>query len=669
MISRNAAIIKSRIYGPDGAAPSNIAPMPEEQFGAFSTSGGLIPPYDPGTMCLIVENCFPLGPCIEAYVTNIEAFGHRLEPVIDLTAPSANDQIEDVILLEKTNDDPTTPQGVTADEVQERRAYIERKARIERLQIELFFQHCSGLAGGFIELRKLTRRDLETTGNAYWEVICNRIGDVTQVTHVPSVSVRLLREDTFFTTVEMPQRVSAISYRMVKMRVKFRRFVQLVNGVETVYFKEFGDPRTVSARTGSPYASLDELHRVEGPNAVAATEMKHFSIPSPRSVYGIPRWINAMIAALGSRASEDVNYDYFNHNAIPPFVFMVSGASLAKDAITRLEQYLADKVRAAAAGKRFWKPMIIEAEPSANTPVAGRIRIEIKPLTGDLPQDGLFQTYQKNCAERVGQTFRLPRMLRGDSGEINRSVAEASLLTTEMQVFSPERATIDNWVNDVLFPRMQVNFWRFASNAPKMTDPSMLTEIVAKLVNADMLNINEGRAVAADILNKPFDALPYAWAKQPMKLTMAAMQAQAPIDMTTAPVVAPPSDGVPPVIASDLDGAPAQSSPEAIVEEQLSRLRDVLQARGVASAPGGEAALDDLLAGFRQALMAPSRGAQTEDPYAPKGPLAQVLVNKIVECAAEDHTPADQADVIRLPAEEFAALVTPTAVPHVEHAT
>jgi capsid portal protein len=77
--------------------------------------------------------------------------------------------------------------------------------------------------------------------------------------------------------------------------------------------------------------------------------------------------------------------------------------------------------------------LILEAErvdsqaigaAGAGAAAQARMKIEIVPLTDSQQKDALFQAYDERNADKIGQAFRLPRLLRGDVRDFNRSTAE-----------------------------------------------------------------------------------------------------------------------------------------------------------------------------------------------------------------------------------------------------
>ncbi|MFH0899999.1 MAG: phage portal protein [Pseudomonadota bacterium] len=498
---RLQTIIKAIVVG---ARVQDTASMSagDDQATAFAAAGALVPPYDPEALCLVLEHSNSLRQNVDAYATNIDGFGHRLEPAIDFEAEDASRRVADCIALERlaaqdrgelAADAPAEP---TAEEIAVRKHELEILARAEKARLESFFDFCC-FDHSFVDLRRRTRQDLEVTGNAYWEVLRNNRGEVARLVHVPSQSVRLLPLDPQPVEVEERVRISPVSYEMVTARRRLRRFVQ-IQGTERVYFKTFGDPRVVSKRSGGVFGDVAALLRAR-PDDAPATEIMHFAIHSPRSPYGVPRWVGTLLSVLGSRQMEEVNYFYFENKSVPPLAVLVSGGTLAESAVPRIERFIEENIK----GKQnFHRMLILEADGAGGGSSETRAKIELKPLTDAQQHDALFQEYDRRNIDKVGSAFRLPQLLRGDSHDYNRSVADAQLLFAEDQVFQPERDEFDYLINRKLLADMGIRFWRFRSQTPVTRDPERLTNMVEKLVRVGVLTPEEGRLLASDIFNE-----------------------------------------------------------------------------------------------------------------------------------------------------------------------
>ena len=518
------SIVKAMIIGADVQDPVSL-PGGEVVSRAFTEAGALAPPYEPEALVRLFEHSNSLRQNVDAYGTNIDGFGHRLEPAIDFDAENADQRIADCIFVERVaaSDagewDKATGSEPTADEVAARRRELVQLARIEKARLDSFFASCA-FDSSFVAMRRLTRQDLEVTGNAYWEVLRNGRGEIARLVYVPSYTMRLLPLDPVPVEVKETVRISPVAVEVVETRRRLRRYVQIQGG-ERTYFKAFGDPRTISRVTGQLHANeaatLERAREGDGP----ATEILHFAIPSSRSPYGVPRWIGALLSVLGSRSMEEVNLDYFEAKSVPPLALLVSGARLAEQSIPRIERFLEENIKGK---KNFHKILVIEAEGAGGD--GSRAKVEFQPLTSAQQQDQLFSEYDRRNMDKVGGAFRLPRILRGESSELNRSLAEASLRLAEDQVFQPERDEFDHIINHKLLADMGARFWTFRSQTPVTRDPERLTDMVEKLVRVGVLTPEEGRLLASDIFNREFAKLRAPWVKLPITLTLAGLQNQ-----------------------------------------------------------------------------------------------------------------------------------------------
>lgn len=521
---RAQALLKAVVIGSDVQDPASV---PGGEDADFASAGAIPPPYDPAALCLLFEHSNSLRPSVDAYATNIDAFGYRLEPAVDLEADDASQRVGDTILLERLAlrdrgqlpaESPLEP---TPEEVATRTKQLAQLARIEKARLHNFFEFAC-IDHSFVDLRRRMRQDLEVTGNAYWEVLRDGAGRVARLVYVPSFSVRLLPLDKDPIEIRERRRVSPVTYEDVPARVRVRKLVQIQDHVR-VYFKAFGDPRIVSKLTGAVFPNVEALLRKE-PASAPATELIHFSVHSPRSPYGVPRWIGTLLCVLGSRESEEVNYLYFSNKSVPPLALLVSGGRLSEASVPRIERYIEENIK----GKRnYHKILILEAEAGgAHTPAndTARARIELRPLTEAQQQDALFQGYDQRNSDKVGASFRLPRLLRGEGTDFNRSVADAQLRFAEDQVFQPERDQFDFLLNRRLLADMGIRFWRFRSQTPLARDPERMTDMVEKLVRVGVLVPDEGRTLAGDIFNREFRRITKDWVTRPISLTLAGIQ-------------------------------------------------------------------------------------------------------------------------------------------------
>ena len=498
-------LAKARVVGGDTGGSTQID-VEDTLTNRFMSAGALLPPYDPDLLGQLFEHSNSLRQNVDAYATNIDGFGYRLEPIVDLESSSSKQVV--VRAMKKA--------GIPESKYEEQVAALREEMIDEHERAALFFEFCCD-DSSFVELRRQTRQDLEVTGNAYWEVTRYADGELSEFVYLPAHTVRLMPRIKRAVSVTEQIPTGLFTKRPRRKRKQFRKYVQIVE-TRKVFFKEFGDPRVMSSRTGHVYKTIEEMKESE-PNVAPSTEVIHFRIHSAHSPYGVPRWIGNLLAVLGSRQSEEVNYLYFENKGVPPMAVLVSGGRIQENSVKRIEDYINTNLK----GKRnFHKILIIEADTqSSNDTSASRMKIQIVPLLGAQHSDALFQKYDERNIDKVGMSFRLPRMLRGDIRDFNRSTAVAAIHFAETQVFQPEREAFDFIINRKILPQLAIRHWKFDSLAPVARDPEAMSQMVRDLSNAGALVPADARELAEDVFNKKFKKIDSYWLDQPLAMTVA----------------------------------------------------------------------------------------------------------------------------------------------------
>lgn len=475
--------------------PSNKKDVEIE--GRFTTAGALQPLYNPRSLCRIYETSSLLRPNIEAYEVNVDRAGHRFEPKLKFDAKDVLDRLRQMMVQEaNAKGDPSVPSD---DEIRARAVIVKEGMALEQGQLEAFFANCApGI--GFEELKARRRADLEVTGNAYWEVLRDEDGEIVAFEHLESVDMRLMAVGRELVDVEIPYWTSPISFERTKRSRRFRRFVQMVMGMETVYFKELGDPRVMSAATGQPYKSEEELKAKE-PHARAATEVLHWALYSPGCApYGVPRWIGATPSVTGARGSEEVNATYFDEKGLPTGVLSITGGTFGEGDVTKLEGFLRERAKGRS---NYHKIAIISVPGVEASPMGGQAaapKVEFQDFSAAIRKDGTFQVYEKNCEQKVGAQFRLPGLFRGDSAELNRATADVAVELTNAQVFGPERQKDDAVFNERILPELGIRYWSVASGPASKEAPTEIVDNACKLVDGSVITPNEARDLVSGAL-------------------------------------------------------------------------------------------------------------------------------------------------------------------------
>jgi PBSX family phage portal protein len=513
-VGRANRMVKALIIGPEPvAAPADASrSLAEEELFQKYANRIVPPPYNLTVLARFPELSGELGQVIEAMEANIEGFGYRLVARVPL-------------------------EGEVPDK-------LKKVVEAERIRLENFFAGVA-IRGSFTALRRNLRSDVESTGNGYVEVIRNLKGEIANLKHLPAYQMRLGVQDAKFVTVTVPRLQVTdngdFAIEQLPQHRRFRRYVQgqvlllahrggAIREVESQalgkvrWFKEWGDPRTVDAATGEvvddkEIATFNNGKPMREPQK--ASEVIHFRIYSPRTPYGIPRYIGNLTSILGERKAGEVNLATITNNNVPSMAVTVSDGMLTDATIKRINQF-AEILQGDDNRSRF---LLIEGESAVEGEEAGHVKVAITPLTDVQLKDALFQNYVKQCKDAIRRSFRLPPIFVGASDEYNRATAEASRKLADEQVFGPERDEVDWTVNNMILADLGIRYWRFESRTPNVTDNRELVQMLAAAERTGGITPRISRQVIEDVFKEASDAPAIDPNKldpdQPFSLTMA----------------------------------------------------------------------------------------------------------------------------------------------------
>ncbi len=433
---------------------------------ALGAGDWLTPLNDMRGLQNMVKGSTILPQCIRAYKNNIAGFGIGVRYVED------------------TEETPEMAEEFTkAQEV------------IELLNIE---QDTKAVFEQIIEAR-------EIYGVAYLEVIRNLAGEVVQIEFVRDTpSVRK--------TKPLEPYISTAYYhhgRQTERQKRYCKYKQEVGG-QTVYFREFGDPRVMDRRNGQYMAGGEVLER-----QYQANELLEFAIgPEP---YGEVRWIGQVLGVDGSRKAELLNNNYFENGRHTPLLIMIKGGTLTDDSFAKLQQYMND-IKGAAGQHAF---IILEMEsPDGRVEFdqADKPEVEVKDLANILQKDELFQDYLDNHRRKVQSAFQLRDLYVGYTTDFNRATAQTAQEVTEQQIFQPERKSLAWMINNRLLNCYRFRYVEAYFLGPDISNPDDICRLLAVANNAGGLTPNMAHELAVSVIGKDKVAEDYPgdWGNLPL---------------------------------------------------------------------------------------------------------------------------------------------------------
>jgi PBSX family phage portal protein len=479
--------LRLRILNAD-EAPFSI--LPDEIDDVLTSSADMeLIEYDKAKLAELVESSSVLPQCIDAYVQGVHGYEYSLVQVSDLSVDSNRDRFR--FELEKS----------LGRELSDEEFVVELEKQQHKIELEFidavdYFDNLAVVDDESVtmtEIGRRTRDDIESLGEAFWELLTDDNGEIVKIVWVPAVAMQISKASSLVEVEEL-DRDGIYGIKKVSRKRRFRRY--FLGGV---WFKEFGDPRVVSSESGIYYDDIERLHKEEGVSAQPAHDMIHWKLYSRMSYHGAPRWIGFWPGVYGQRNAEEVNSNFFQNNTIPPLLVIVRGGKLSDNSAKRIEEQITQKQKK----KKFHDAMIIEAIPfgrAGTTGKQGAVEIEVRPLTKDIQDDALFLRYMQHNSEQTGEIMRVPPILRGRMKDFNRSTAIISVRVFEEQVTGPERTKYDYRINTVI-TRRKFRYWKFKSNSPNINDPEIQNRMLVDQFKEGILDYSDARSIAGGIWN------------------------------------------------------------------------------------------------------------------------------------------------------------------------
>jgi len=420
------------------------------------------PPLSTDDLSILKEYSSELGQTIESMVIGVEGFGQRL-------------MLKDLTDAQKL--------------------IYETDIKKEKEWLETNLINLPSLKYNLTQIRKNILDDIESTGNAYLELIRPRLSKFdgyTSFNKLEAAEMRITMRDEKFTPIKVKYVDSNFQIKTKIFYERLRRYVQVKNN-RYVYFKEFRDERIIDKRNGKVAdKNLPEKYR--------ATEIYHFNLYTNRSTpYGMPRFAGNIIAIKGSRTADEANILTQQNNNIPSMAVLVSGGMLTEGSINRLEKFVDQSIKGDLNYSKF---LILEGESNhdslSNT---NSMKVEIQPLTNDQHTDALWQTYDEKNADKIRRSFRLPSLMTGDTKNLNRATAQESERLAEKYVYNPIRETLDCDWNKILV-QQGIRFWTLKTNSPNVTNDEDLVKILSGAEKSGALTPRIARMILEDIFNK-----------------------------------------------------------------------------------------------------------------------------------------------------------------------
>lgn len=467
----------------------------------------LLPPYNPDELCFIRERSGIITTCVDAMVTNIDRQGRifktsdEVQPLVDAKTIS-----KDEILRQKM---------IAAD----------------------WYNNCNPKMS-FEEIKARRTADLHTIGWSGIEVRRDpRTNQPLALNHVPGQLLRATRLSKEPVLMRLWVRDTTTRRWVEKLFHEFVRLYATTRSGRVVWFKEYGDQRSINAFTGKPtgrdrpdYTQADEAHELLWFSAYACG----------REPYGVPAWIPNAFNVAGVQHADILNLSALMDGRIPRVV-LITDMEFDYD----IEEYLQEKLEEASRPENKFAPFVIQGLPKevgiedamVGAKASTQSRWEWVKLQDVIPDDAMYTNYTEASDKRVQRSYRLPDILVGRSDEFNRATAFAAIDTAEKQIFAPVRRE-DDWVfNRRIMPEIEDTWTQeMQSLGPQVVDANDVNKIVTAMTAAGVGNPNAWGRLAERVTGIPFEPRDDVAGQLPMRLL------EAMITMGLVDIVEDPDD-------------------------------------------------------------------------------------------------------------------------------
>lgn len=396
----------------------------EDEFASLYYTAGqqnnlfLQPPFEPNVLLNLVQTNNILNQCVEAMEVNIDGTGHEFVTV-------------------------TEGKDIDATE--------------EKLATAFFDQPYPNVS--MTGIRRKLRRQMESVGYGFLEVLRNMASDVVGLRSVETAHIRMVKLDL---PVQVKKKVERDGKEVeLILWERERRFAQTVALKQQVYYREFGTSREINRDTGEW-----ETDTVKIPPEKRGSELLILGInPDITTPYYLPRWINQLPSVVGSRAAEEQNLQFLDAGGLPPAIVFIQGGTLIKDTADQLRMYLS------GLNKNKNRAVVVEVQSSSGSlDAAGKVDVKVERFGSAQSQDAMFTNYDQSTEDHVRVGFRLPPLFLGKAVDYNFATAQTSYMVAEAQVFLPERIEFDDLMNKTIMKELKLKTLKFKSKPITLKD-------------------------------------------------------------------------------------------------------------------------------------------------------------------------------------------------------
>jgi len=312
-------------------------------------------------------------------------------------------------------------------------------------------------------------------------------------------------------------------------------------GGEVVYFREFGDPRIIDARTGQVIGNyvtgefpdpneIDEHGQPKHPTKFWANEIIVDGLyHATWAPYFRPWWMGVADTDMGLTSAAEANRYGITDPTIPRVLITSEGQETG---VGDLERVLETAEHERSDAQAHFRMMLVETKPNtigdAEMGDAKAVRPQLQVHQIDvLPDDGLFVEFDEQGRKKIRSARRLSNQSVGLSEDDSYASAQASMLVEDQGVIAPERRRFDALLNATVMTSLRAKWHKYATKRRRVVSPEDRNKAVEQAEIGGGLTPNRHREMLSETLGEEIPPITEPWGDQPFELTKQQAQALA----------------------------------------------------------------------------------------------------------------------------------------------
>jgi len=397
---------------------------------------------------------------------------------------------------DKENSEPLTPEEVT--ELADLKTKLEKHLADKELLDDLFEN--INPEDSFNQINYQTDIDKEAIGFSCWEIIRDGKQRITEIYHMPAVTVRMLSNNIgvcqIRTTTNGGYANSYLEGGTFKPQSR-------------VFFKKIGTPVVMDSETGRVCGIISNpgpSQTIKWINADGKEDDKAFIPESQRANeviiqrkynpdyfwYGMPDIVAALDACSGDKAAAEFQEQFFDNNAVPRMAVILTGMEMDEDLSNEIQGYFTEDIRGNAHSTLVIEVAGEEIDGNGQKIAAGDIKFE--KLATEVT-DASFRDYRKDNCDKIVTVHRVPGSLLPIQGtNFTKDTSSIELEIFKSQVIRPLQAQREFFINKYIIRESHgINTWEFKFNEIDSLDELRKMQINQGYIGKNIMTINEVR--------------------------------------------------------------------------------------------------------------------------------------------------------------------------------